>query len=104
MPALVVIAPGKSNGKSMPPPKAPGKGKRREMPPPTITGAPAQEPDDDDEGLTPAEVGYGSGDRCQDCAHLGQDGDCSKYHFSVSPDGHCLAGFEPAAPGQGNVA
>jgi hypothetical protein len=104
MPAIIVVGSGKGKGgKSMPPPEPPGKPARRGMPPPSLGDEPDgdqdQEPDADDKGITPEEVGYGSGDLCQDCANMGQDGSCERYGFPVSPDGHCLHGFEPKGGG-----
>lgn len=101
MPALIVIGAGK---KGAPPPPPTRGGKKTAAPPPppgsddSTPGAdPDQgnEPDADDQALSPEEVGYGENDLCQDCQNMGDDGSCTKYHFGVTPTGHCLNGYEP---------
>jgi hypothetical protein len=92
MPAVII----------MPPPTPPGKKSARKpagMPPPTFgSGAhdAGMDPGQDAGGssLSPEEVGYSADDLCSDCAHA-EGGNCGKYQFPISPNGHCRAGFEP---------
>lgn len=59
---------------------------------------PAEEPDADDQQLSPDEVCYSEHDLCESCAH-NSSGTCSKYHFPVDDTGHCAAGYEPQQQG-----
>ena len=107
MAQLTVISLGKKKGAPPPPPP---KGRAAAPPPPPGAADPDadpgqdpdaarqtqdNQPDADDQPLSPAEVGYSEADLCQDCAYMADDGNCSKYHFPVTETGHCEAGYEP---------
>lgn len=50
-------------------------------------------------GIDPAEVDYSEDDLCGSCIHMGTDGECQKYGFPVTENGHCEAGYSPRGGG-----
>lgn len=108
MPAIILIRNKKKRAMGPPPPPskkktmpAPKRAAAEPPPPPPGLDDSATDPDAADEGnesahtVGPEDVDYSSGDLCGSCEHMGEDGNCSKYGFPVSQDGHCEAGYEP---------
>lgn len=78
---------------------APGPLEHGAPPAPGDNDGDEQEPDGDEGGVGPEDVGYSDNDLCETCKNMGQDGNCSKYNFPVDQTGHCEGGYEPMDQG-----